>query len=57
MVQATTVNIIEGSHVWVEDSEEAWIGGLVLKITGQNVEIETSGGKKVNSIDLKVWLK
>ncbi|WCJ43843.1 Myosin-11 [Euphorbia peplus] len=54
---ATTVNIIEGSHVWVEDSDEAWIQGLVLKITGQNVEIETSGGKKITASLSKIYPK
>ncbi|CAI0433990.1 unnamed protein product, partial [Linum tenue] len=41
----TSVNIIEGSHVWVEDPDEAWLDGQVLKITGQNAEIECSNGK------------
>lgn len=48
-MQATAVNIIVGSQVWVEDQELAWIDGLVLKITGQNAEIETKDGKKVGS--------
>ncbi|TXG66005.1 hypothetical protein EZV62_007280 [Acer yangbiense] len=45
----TPVNIIVGSHVWVEDPELAWIDGQVLKITGQNVEVETSDGKKITA--------
>ncbi|KAM0992340.1 hypothetical protein ACFX13_010771 [Malus domestica] len=43
----TPVNIIVGSHVWVEDSELAWIDGQVSKITGQEAEIESSNGKKM----------
>ncbi|CAE5960337.1 unnamed protein product [Arabidopsis arenosa] len=35
----TPVNIIVGSHVWIEDSDVAWIDGLVEKINGQDVEI------------------
>ncbi|KAG7649627.1 Dilute domain [Arabidopsis thaliana x Arabidopsis arenosa] len=38
-LQGTPVNIIVGSHVWIEDSDVAWIDGLVEKINGQDVEI------------------
>ncbi|KAL0322108.1 UNVERIFIED_CONTAM: Myosin-11, partial [Sesamum calycinum] len=43
----TPVNIIVGSHVWVEDPEVAWIHGQVAKISGQEAEIERNDGKKV----------
>ncbi|KAK4385486.1 Myosin-11 [Sesamum angolense] len=43
----TPVNIIVGSHVWVEDPEVAWIDGQVAKISGQEAEIERNDGKKV----------
>ncbi|PSS09411.1 Myosin-9 like, partial [Actinidia chinensis var. chinensis] len=43
----TPVNIIVGSHVWVEDPDEAWIDGQVSKINGQEVEIQASDGKTV----------
>ncbi|GMN25632.1 hypothetical protein TIFTF001_001010 [Ficus carica] len=43
----TPVNIIVGSHVWVEDLDIAWIDGKVSKINGQEVEIQASNGKKV----------
>ncbi|KMS98094.1 hypothetical protein BVRB_4g095730 [Beta vulgaris subsp. vulgaris] len=43
----TPVNIIVGSHVWVEDPDSAWIDGQVVKISGQEAEIEASDGKKV----------
>ncbi|KAF3495469.1 hypothetical protein DY000_02053042 [Brassica cretica] len=33
----TPVNIIVGSHVWVEDSDVAWIDGEVEKLTGEEV--------------------
>ncbi|XP_015576558.1 myosin-11 isoform X1 [Ricinus communis] len=57
LLQGTTVNIIEGSHVWVEDPELAWLDGQVLKITGKNVEIETSKGKKVTTPLSKIYPK
>lgn len=41
------MNIIVGSHVWIEDPEVAWIDGQVLKINGKDAEIETTNGKKV----------
>ncbi|KAK9691721.1 hypothetical protein RND81_09G214500 [Saponaria officinalis] len=43
----TPVNIIVGSHIWAEDSDLAWVDGQVIKINGQDAEIETSNGKKV----------
>ncbi|CAJ1976261.1 unnamed protein product [Sphenostylis stenocarpa] len=43
----TPVNIIVGSHVWIEDPEVSWIDGQVLKINGKDAEIETTNGKKV----------
>ena len=49
-MQGTPVNIIVGSHVWVEDLDEAWIDGQVSKINGQEVEIQASDGKTVKNI-------
>lgn len=47
-MQGTAVNIIVGTHVWVEDPTVAWIDGQVKKITGKDVEIETTNGNKVS---------
>ncbi|KAH0778061.1 hypothetical protein KY290_009472 [Solanum tuberosum] len=46
-LQGTAVNIIVGSHVWVEDPDVAWIDGEVKKITNGEAEIERTDGKKV----------
>ncbi|MFS7957811.1 putative myosin ATPase [Helianthus anomalus] len=54
---STTVNIIVGSHVWVDDPNKAWIDGQVIKITGQEAEIETPDLKKVVSKLLNVYPK
>ncbi|THG21657.1 hypothetical protein TEA_000286 [Camellia sinensis var. sinensis] len=43
----TPVNIIVGSHVWVEDPVEAWIDGQVVKINAAEAEIEIANGKKI----------
>ncbi|KAI7990355.1 Myosin-11 [Camellia lanceoleosa] len=43
----TPVNIIVGSHVWVEDPVEAWIDGQVVEINAAEAEIEIVNGKKI----------
>ncbi|KAM7501437.1 hypothetical protein LguiB_000341 [Lonicera macranthoides] len=53
----TAVNIIEGSHVWVEDPSVAWIDGQVTKINGNDLEIQTSDGKTVTASKSKVYPK
>lgn len=47
-MQGTPVNIIVGSHVWVEDPDIAWVAGQVTKINGAEVEVKTSTGNQVN---------
>ncbi|XP_030509984.1 myosin-12 [Cannabis sativa] len=43
----TPVNIIVGSHVWVEDPEAAWIDGEVTEIKGKNATIVTTNEKTI----------
>ncbi|KAL6516153.1 hypothetical protein OROGR_019458 [Orobanche gracilis] len=43
----TPVNIIVGSHVWVEDPDIAWVDGQVTRINGKEVEVQASNGKKI----------
>ncbi|GJT31482.1 myosin-12 isoform X2 [Tanacetum coccineum] len=45
----TPVNIIVGSHVWVEDPELAWIDGEVTDIKGNNTTIVTTNGKTIKA--------
>ncbi|CAH1447311.1 unnamed protein product [Lactuca virosa] len=52
-----TTNIIVGSEVWVEDPSVAWIDGEVLKINGEEVEIQTTDGKKVVANLSKIYSK
>ncbi|KAL8191953.1 hypothetical protein R6Q57_028684 [Mikania cordata] len=54
---AATVNIILGTHVWVEDPTVCWIDGQVTKINGQEVEIITTDGKKVVANLSKIYPK
>ncbi|XP_024966855.1 myosin-11-like [Cynara cardunculus var. scolymus] len=57
MQAATTVNIILGTHVWVEDPAICWIDGQVTKINGKEVEVETTDGKKVTANLSKIYPK
>ncbi|WVZ60536.1 hypothetical protein U9M48_010546 [Paspalum notatum var. saurae] len=47
VVQGTPVNIIVGSHVWLEDPAEAWLDGVVTEIKGGDATIATTNGKTV----------
>lgn len=42
------MNIIVGSHVWIEDSAQAWVDGEVSKINGEEVHVRTTAGKIVS---------
>ncbi|TVU34255.1 hypothetical protein EJB05_16086, partial [Eragrostis curvula] len=53
----TPVNIIVGSHVWVEDPTLAWIDGEVVSIKNNEVQVQTSNGKKVTTDKSKVFPK
>jgi len=53
----TPVNIIVGSHVWVEDPTLAWIDGEVVSIKNNEVHVQTSNGKKVTTDRSKVFPK
>ena len=55
-MQATTVNIIVRSHVWVEDRDSAWVDGEVTKVNGDKVEVQTTTGKKVRIPNRLVFL-
>ena len=46
--QASKNRFVVGSHVWVEDPDEAWMDGLVEEINGDELVINCTSGKKVN---------
>ncbi|KAI7989958.1 Myosin-17 [Camellia lanceoleosa] len=54
---AAPVNIIVGSHVWVEDPTLAWIDGVVKRINGQELHVRTTDGKTVVKDIAKVFPK
>lgn len=47
MLQDKPANIVVGSQIWVGDIDSVWIDGLVLNITGEDAEIQTSDGRQV----------
>ncbi|RLM92406.1 myosin-17-like isoform X5 [Panicum miliaceum] len=46
---ASMLNIVKGSHVWVEDKDLAWVDGEVFGIDGQNAHVRTTKGKTVTA--------
>ncbi|KAK2645287.1 hypothetical protein Ddye_020482 [Dipteronia dyeriana] len=54
---APPVNIIVGSHVWVEDPVLAWIDGEVFKISGEELHVHCTNGKTVVTNISKVFPK
>ncbi|OWM83071.1 hypothetical protein CDL15_Pgr011753 [Punica granatum] len=54
---AAPVNIIVGSHVWVEDPVLAWVDGEVFRINGEEVHINRTDGKMVVANISKVFPK
>ncbi|KAG2591196.1 hypothetical protein PVAP13_5NG441680 [Panicum virgatum] len=44
------LNIVIGSHVWVEDKDLAWVDGEVSRIDGQNAHVRTTKGEMVAKI-------
>jgi myosin-5 len=55
-MEATTMNIIVGYHVWVEDRDTTWVDGQVTKVNGEKVEVQTTTGKKVRIPNQLVFL-
>uniref|UniRef100_K4AKJ0 Uncharacterized protein n=1 Tax=Setaria italica TaxID=4555 RepID=K4AKJ0_SETIT len=48
-LQASKSRFVVGSHVWVEDPDEAWMDGLVEEINGDELVINCTSGKKVTA--------
>ncbi|KAK8685437.1 hypothetical protein V6N13_041438 [Hibiscus sabdariffa] len=40
-------SIIVGSHVWVEDPDEAWTDGDVTEVKGDEIQVSTTSGKTI----------
>ncbi|WVZ61388.1 hypothetical protein U9M48_011271 [Paspalum notatum var. saurae] len=48
-LQASKSRFVVGSHVWVEDPDEAWMDGLVEEMNEDEVVINCTSGKKVTA--------
>ncbi|XP_042053638.1 myosin-9-like isoform X1 [Salvia splendens] len=49
--------VYEGSHIWVEDPGVVWIDGKVVKINGDEVEVETSDERRLTASISKTYPK
>lgn len=47
VLQAASSSIAVGSHVYAPDSEDAWIEGEVLGVSGEDLTIKCTNGKQV----------
>ncbi|BAS87486.1 Os03g0860801 [Oryza sativa Japonica Group] len=45
--EASKSRFVVGSHVWVEDPDEAWMDGLVEEINENDLVVNCTSGKKV----------
>ncbi|CAA0163333.1 unnamed protein product [Arabidopsis thaliana] len=52
-----TFNPAVGSHVWVEDPDEAWLDGEVLEINGDQIKVLCASGKQVVVKDSNIYPK
>lgn len=55
-LQASKGRFVVGSHVWIEDPDEAWIDGLVDEINGDELVINCTSGKKVNKLPCALFV-
>jgi len=42
-VQAASAKVTVGSHVWVEDPDDAWIDGEVEEVNSEEITVNCSG--------------
>ena len=42
----TKSRFVVGSHVWIEDADEAWMDGQVEEVNGEDLVINCTNGKK-----------
>lgn len=55
-MQAATLKIVVGSHIWLPDKDLAWIDGEVFRIEGRNAHVRTTNGKTVCVADVSYHL-
>ncbi|GMI71781.1 myosin XI A [Hibiscus trionum] len=55
--QAAPSGIVVGSHVWVEDTDDAWIDGEVTEVKGEEIKINSTSGKTIVAKSSSVYPK
>ncbi|GMI96527.1 hypothetical protein HRI_003322000 [Hibiscus trionum] len=55
--QVAPPSIIVGTHVWVEDPDEAWIEGEVTEVNGDDIKINSTSGKPIVAKSSNVYPK
>lgn len=56
VIQAVSGGIAVGSHVWAEDSEEAWVDGEVVEVNGEEIKVVCTSGKTVSNLLFRLSL-
>ncbi|KAL4297253.1 hypothetical protein GQ457_12G001630 [Hibiscus cannabinus] len=54
---AAPSSIIVGSHVWVEDPDDAWVDGEVTQVKGDEIKINSTSGKQIVAKSANVYPK
>ncbi len=49
--QAAAISYVVGSLVWMEDPDEAWIDGEVVKVDGEEIKVLCTSGKTVSALN------
>lgn len=47
--QAAQLNFVVGSHLWIEDPDEAWKDVEILESNGDEITVSCESGTKVNN--------
>lgn len=46
--QAAQLNFVVGSHVWIEDPDEAWMDGEIVESKDDEITVSCESGMKVS---------
>ncbi|XLR05925.1 hypothetical protein S83_072123 [Arachis hypogaea] len=56
-VQSAQLSFVVGSHIWIEDPDEAWIEGEILESKGNEITVNCASGTKVISKSSHIYPK
>ncbi|KAJ1427613.1 P-loop containing nucleoside triphosphate hydrolase [Sesbania bispinosa] len=49
-LHAAQLNFVVGSHVWIEDSDEAWLDGEILETKDEEITVNCESGTRSNPV-------